>query len=330
MKEIFKENPITMLFGIAISSLIILLMFIAFSSKRSIDDVAEYSVPLVISETFFGLGGSGSGWFISDDLIITNNHVIETGFLHKIVMPSSGKEYLVEPVATDPIADVAILTLSDPENFHSEVKVEPLTLAPSWNMKRGDKVWAVGNPYGITWVVTEGVVSRHSVLEFGKDTIQISAEVLPGNSGGPLLNENLEVVGMNTFLLPFTAEGKPSESDEDSSILGTIEYAVSSEQIDKSVRDLLTYKRPRHSKLGVKLAAEQNKTRWVLVEESEREGIQKDDEIVSVRTKYGLFNTNTPEDLSRALHVLDPEETVNVTVKRGNEFFSKKFDLLER
>ncbi|GGY53274.1 Do family serine endopeptidase [Parvularcula lutaonensis] len=141
--------------------------------------------------------GEGSGFFIDDKgHIVTNNHVIE-GAQDITVVLNSGEELEAELVGTDPETDLAVL------------KVEPspkqryVTFAPKPELRVGDYVLAVGNPFGLGGTVTSGIVSaldRDSGLPYS-DFIQIDASINRGNSGGPTFDVKGNVIGVNTAII---------------------------------------------------------------------------------------------------------------------------------
>jgi S1-C subfamily serine protease len=148
-------------------------------------------------------GGNGTGFVVSrNGLLLTNHHVVEgAGELTvKFKHPDGGEEQevLARVVAFDALRDVALLYV-DPE----KLSMDPLVLGNSTEVKTGDKVVAIGNPgFGsqvLMHTATEGIISGEDRAFGNMRFFQISAAVNPGNSGGPLLNESGEVIGMVTL-----------------------------------------------------------------------------------------------------------------------------------
>lgn len=143
----------------------------------------------------------GSGFFISGDgYIVTNNHVVEGATEIEVVL-EDGREFDVELVGSDPETDLAVLKVNEPSTF---TYVE---FASSKNLRRGDWVVAVGNPFGLGGTATSGIVSavgkpgdraRSSTYT---DYLQIDAAINRGNSGGPTFDLYGRVVGVNTAIL---------------------------------------------------------------------------------------------------------------------------------
>ena len=144
--------------------------------------------------------GTGSG-FIWDDKghVVTNYHVIE-GASEARIRLSDGKEYKASLVGASPMHDLAVLKIGTSFKGHS------LPVGTSHNLKVGQKVFAIGNPFGLDWTLTTGIVSaldRSLKGESGsiiEHLIQTDAAINPGNSGGPLLDSAGRLIGINTAI----------------------------------------------------------------------------------------------------------------------------------
>ncbi|NVO20996.1 MAG: trypsin-like peptidase domain-containing protein [Bacteroidetes bacterium] len=144
--------------------------------------------------------GSGSGFVISSDgFIITNHHVIDNSVKIRAAF-SDGSEMDAELIGTDPSTDIAVLKVYDGE-------LKPLLFANSDQLEPGQIAIAIGNPMGLQHTVTAGVVSatgrslRASNGRMIDDIIQTDAALNPGNSGGPLVNSEGKVIGVNTAVI---------------------------------------------------------------------------------------------------------------------------------
>ncbi len=142
--------------------------------------------------------GLGSGFIISEDgYVVTNNHVVEKAEDISIIL-ENGDKYDATVVGKDPKTDVAVI------KFEPEGKLQAVKFGNSDNLRIGDWVIAIGNPFGLGYTVTAGIVSakgRSLGLGVYDDFIQTDASLNPGNSGGPLFNLNGEVVGVNTAIV---------------------------------------------------------------------------------------------------------------------------------
>jgi len=147
-------------------------------------------------------GSQGSG-FVYDNLghIITNAHVVD-GASKATVTFLDGSQYDAEIIGTDKFTDIAVIKVSEnPRLLH------PLQIGDSSQLRVGEQVAAIGNPFGLSGSMTSGIVSQMGRLLPSQDSgfsipdvIQTDAAINPGNSGGPLLNMKGQVVGINTAI----------------------------------------------------------------------------------------------------------------------------------
>ncbi len=148
----------------------------------------------------------GSGFFISaEGHIVTNYHIVKDAY-HILVSDWQGKRYEAQVLGTDPPTDLAVLKIKP------EAPTAQLTFGESRRLKIGQKVLAIGNPFGLDNTLTVGVVSALNrslpspTLELSHNIIQTDAAINPGNSGGPLLDSEGQVVGIITAILKPNAE----------------------------------------------------------------------------------------------------------------------------
>lgn len=168
------------------------------SASEDFSGIIESSLPsVVIIRTD---SGQGTGFFIDKDgYIITNAHVLadSSGDLATGIYAVNylGERIDVDFIGYDGILDIALLKSQDSGDYKS------LELGDSNDVKIGEKVIAIGNPYGLVFSVSEGIVSGiHRKGPSQIDAyIQIDAALNPGNSGGPLIGKNGEVIGINNF-----------------------------------------------------------------------------------------------------------------------------------
>ncbi len=151
--------------------------------------------------------GVGSGFvFDKKGHIITNAHVVENS--KKVVVTFlDGRSYNAEIVGVDTFTDIAVIKVNADLSL-----LRPLFLGDSSNLKVGESIAAIGNPFGLSGSMTSGIVSQlDRLLPSGAgysipDVIQTDAAINPGNSGGPLLNMRGEIVGINTAIQSATGE----------------------------------------------------------------------------------------------------------------------------
>jgi S1-C subfamily serine protease len=186
----------------------------------------------------------GSG-FVYDDNghIITNHHVVSGGGNRLDVTFPDGIVYRASLIGSDPSADIAVLYVEEV----SKEKLLPLSLADSSKVKVGERVAAIGNPFGLSGSLSSGIVSGvgrqiPAQEEEGftiPDIIQTDAPINPGNSGGPLLNMRGEVIGINSAIYSTTGQ------------FGGVGFAVPSNTIAQVVPSLITIGSYQHPWLGV-------------------------------------------------------------------------------
>jgi S1-C subfamily serine protease len=173
--------------------------------QRSRDSVVFISTKALVRDAwtrniFAVPRGTGSG-FIWDDAghIVTNLHVIE-GTTEAIVKLSDGRDYKAALVGASPSHDIAVLRIGV-----GSKRPPPIPVGSSHDLKVGQRVFAIGNPFGLDWSLTTGIVSAlDRSLEGDSVTvehlIQTDAAINPGNSGGPLLDSAGRLIGMNTAI----------------------------------------------------------------------------------------------------------------------------------
>ena len=196
--------------------------------------------------------GTGSGFIISEDgFIITNNHVVEGAARFSsnarafIVQLSDGRKYEASVHSTDPVSDLALLQIHNPQGE----KFPTMRLGSSAKLRHGEWVIALGSPSGLQNTATHGIVSstvRHS-SELGmksehEEYIQTDAAINPGNSGGPLINLNGEVIGINRM----TLVGVPS---------GGVGFAIPIDTAWSIIKQLRKTKRVVRPFVGMKFIA---------------------------------------------------------------------------
>ncbi|HEY9054406.1 MAG TPA: trypsin-like peptidase domain-containing protein, partial [Rectinemataceae bacterium] len=147
-------------------------------------------------------GGSGSGSIIDQrGYVLTNQHVVE-GAYKLFVSLADGSRYPAELVGADKRNDLAVIKFDPP----ASVKLKPISFSSSKRLKVGQKVLAIGNPFGLERTLTKGIVSglgrpiKKDDTTVLQNMIQTDASINPGNSGGPLFNARGEMVGINTMI----------------------------------------------------------------------------------------------------------------------------------
>jgi len=190
--------------------------------------------------TFLVPKGSGSG-FIWDQSghVVTNYHVIQDAN-EAMIRTADGKEFNARLVGTSPMHDIAVLKI-DVSQKHSPA----LPLGTSHDLRVGQKVFAIGNPFGLDWTLTNGIVSalNRSLTEENGVTvehlIQTNAAINPGNSGGPLFDSAGRLIGINTAIY------SPSGAN------AGIGFAVPVDTVNRVVPQLIRYGKYIRPSLGI-------------------------------------------------------------------------------
>ena len=208
--------------------------------RRNIGAVVNVTSRAVAFDFFYGLvpqEGQGSGFIIDrDGHVLTNYHVIADARQVEVTMHNR-KKYRATVVGTDRSHDLAIIQIKAPD-------LNPMVLGDSRNLQVGQKVYAIGNPFGLSGTLTSGIVSSiRSVQEPDgmtiDEAIQTDAAINPGNSGGPLLNSHGEVIGINTMIASSVGQN------------AGIGFAIPINTAKAVLNDLLTLGRVRRPALGV-------------------------------------------------------------------------------
>jgi S1-C subfamily serine protease len=210
--------------------------------KKNIPSVVNVTSRAMTFDFFYGLvpqEGQGSGFVIDKDgHILTNYHVIAEAREVKVTMHNR-KTYKATIVGTDPSHDLAVIQIKAPD-------LVPAVLGDSRVLQVGQKVYAIGNPFGLAGTMTRGIVSsirpvREPNGAMIGDAIQTDAAINPGNSGGPLMNWHGEVIGINTMIV---SNGAGQNAG--------IGFAIPINTAKAVLSDLMTLGRVRRPALGVK------------------------------------------------------------------------------
>jgi S1-C subfamily serine protease len=169
--------------------------------KKALPAVVNITSTAVAYDFFYGAvpqQGMGSGFVIdTEGHILTNFHVVE-GARQLEVTTSDKKKYKAQIVGTDPVHDLAVIQIPNKSVPQAEI-------GDSKSLVVGQKVYAIGNPFGLSGTMTRGIISSIRSLKgqrgYIDEAIQTDAAINPGNSGGPLLNVRGQIIGINTMIL---------------------------------------------------------------------------------------------------------------------------------
>jgi S1-C subfamily serine protease len=291
-------------------------------------------------------GGSGSGSIIdTKGYVLTNNHVIENAYKVYINL-ADGSQYEGTVVGTDQENDIAVLKFDPPRGM--ELRIIPY--GDSSNLKVGQKVLAIGNPFALERTLTVGIVSglgrpiqtsRQNII---RDMIQTDASINPGNSGGPLLDTQGRLIGINTMIY------SPSGGS-----VG-IGFAIPVNTAKRVVAELIDHGKVRRGWIDAnvvqlfpdlvryaKLPVNQGLlvSRTTRSGQAEKAGLRQGTEAVRYRssviylggdiiTSVDGMKTDTYADLLSALEDNKPGEKVKVEIIRGGRSLSLEITLADR
>ncbi len=209
--------------------------------RKNIDSVVNITSRAVTFDFFYGLvpqEGQGSGFIIDKEgHVLTNYHVIADARQVEVTLHNR-KKYRATVVGTDRSHDLAVIQIKGPG-------LSPMVLGDSRNLQVGQKVYAIGNPFGLSGTMTRGIISSIRPVQEPDgmqidEAIQTDAAINPGNSGGPLLNWHGEVIGINTLIASNVGQS------------AGIGFAIPVNTAKAVLNDLMTLGRVRRPALGVR------------------------------------------------------------------------------
>ncbi len=270
---------------------------------------------------------SGSGVLITEDgYVVTNHHVLAPGNLYEVTL-NDGRKYKATLTGSDQSTDVAVLKIDKSDCPY-------LTLANSDSVQVGQWVIAIGNPYQLNSTVTSGIVSaKGRTIDLLKGEypleyfIQTDAIFNEGNSGGALLNEDGELIGINTAI--FTRSGK----------FEGYSFAIPSNIVRKMVRDIISYGKVQRAVLGVGIQDISDRLSKRIGEEvgsgvyinrvnpqspAAEAGLQQGDIIVSINGTA----VNTYPALQEQVALYQPGDMVNIRYRRNGKVHNAEIELM--
>jgi S1-C subfamily serine protease len=209
--------------------------------KKALPSVVNITSTAVAFDFFYGAvpqQGAGSGFVIDGEgHILTNYHVVENARQLEVTT-SDKKKYKAKIVGVDPTHDLAVIQIPAQDVPRAEI-------GDSKSLVVGQKVFAIGNPFGLSGTMTRGIISSIRSVRgprgFIDEAIQTDAAINPGNSGGPLLNSRGQVIGINSMILTGGAEQSAG-----------IGFAIPINTAKAVLDDLVHLGRVRRPELGVR------------------------------------------------------------------------------
>ena len=311
--QTFKINYLVVILVTIISTL-----FITDNNNKFVT-ASDKSIASVV--TIFSYGGSsfrssrsngiGSGVIFSDDgYIVTNLHVVSQNKKIAIKL-NNGNQYDAKIIGADRNSDIAVLKILPTETL------DPINFADSKNLKIGDKVLAIGNPYGIGISVSSGIISATG-RDYGNpylELIQTDAAINPGNSGGALINEKGNLIGINTKIFSKTGAYQG------------IGFAIPSEKVIQIASEIIQYGKVRNIWMGnfrvamVRFELDENLiSNGFQVVEMENEGPLFEKGVGVGDIIYGVNDMDaTWKNLTQFLSLAAPGDTIKLNIFTESE-----------
>lgn len=277
--------------------------------------------------------GSGSGWVLDrEGHIVTNHHVIEGSDVVSVTLANSDDPFSARVVGSDPQNDIAIIKIDAPREL-----LFPVSIGESNTLRVGQKIFAIGNPFGLERTMTVGIVSslertlRSKSGRLIKNIIQLDAALNQGNSGGPLLDADGKLVGMNTAIATLTGENTG------------VGFAVPANTIRRVIPQLLEFGEVRRASLGIDMFWKSEQGLGVARTEQYGpayqagiQGLRIERKVVRVGNRLfeveqpdknsadrilaiNDYEINSTDDLQEALDQFKPGERVNVSILRQQQ-----------
>jgi serine protease Do len=286
--------------------------------KNTIDlvDAVKNGTVLIENKIDTTNGGIGTGFIIGENLIITNNHVIDGKGKISVLSHHDQVRYEATVIHADPIVDLAILEIKKWDEFKSHEKVTILPLGDSDLSVPGSKVVIIGHPWGLTWTVSEGIVSAKDrrTGPNPKYVDQVDAKIYEGNSGGPVFNEYGEVVCVSELMI--SGNG------------GSYGFCIPSNLLKKVVNDFQSFKEVRWRAINVSIGLTDDGSSVIINSidaggAAEKAGIKAGDKILEIFTPGNHpsgVKVSTPNDLiTEMAAIYGNEEKVKLLIERNGE-----------
>jgi len=264
----------------------------------------------------------GSGVIISKDgYIVTNNHVLDDADEISVTIKGSDKVYLARVIGKDKDSDLAVIKIKA-ENL------KPIVLSHVDDIKLGDVVFAIGNPFGVGETVTQGIISAlnkdHVGINKYENFIQTDASINPGNSGGALIDSRGALIGINAAIL--------SQSGGNHGI----GFSIPIDMVRNVVTKLIEKGKVNRGYMGVEISKITPELAQLYIRKNgaiitnvqpnspaQKAGLQRNDLVYAVNGK----TVKSPATLQRMITALNPNDTISIDIERNKKELTKKLSL---
>jgi len=264
----------------------------------------------------------GSGVIISKDgYIVTNNHVLTDADEIAVTIKGSEKIYIAKVIGKDKGSDLAVIKIDAKD-------LKPITLSHVEDIKLGDVVFAIGNPFGVGETVTQGIISAlnkdHVGINKYENFIQTDASINPGNSGGALIDSRGALIGINAAILSQTGGNHG------------IGFSIPVDMVRNVVTKLIEKGKVSRGYMGVNISKLTDELKDLYVHQNgaivtnvqknspaQTSDIQRGDLIYAINGK----NIKDPSDLQRMITAFNPSDSIAISIERNKKEITKKLSL---
>lgn len=285
-------------------------------STKDVVDIVKPGTVLIADELPDGKGGMGTGFIVGENTIVTNFHVVsEPGKIY-VYSSNSQKRYEAEVAHKDEIADLVILKLKDWASFKKDESPVIVEFGDSNNTDQGEKVIIIGHPWGLAWTVSEGIMSGkgHRMGSNPKFLDQVDAKLYNGNSGGPVFNEDGQVVCVSNMML--VQEG------------GSYGFCIPSSLVKKVLYDFEKFGEVRWRVINVAVGLTEDGSSVILQDvepdgAAGRAGLKQGDKIIEIYTPNNHPKGMAPKDpndlITEMAQLRGDDELVKLLIDRNGE-----------
>lgn len=273
-------------------------------------------VVLITNEMENGKGGIGSGFIVDENKIITNRHVIDGDGKITVYSDDSARKYDAKVLFSDEILDLAIVQLNDWKTFEEKETPVILSLGDDRELNLGDKIIVMGHPWGLSWSVSEGIISgkdrRHGSNP--RYLNQVDAHLYNGNSGGPIFNEKGEVVCVSNLMM--VREG------------GSYGLCIPATLVKKAIHDQDKLGEVRWRAINVTVGLTEDGSSVILSKvepngAADKAGLKENDKVLEIYTPgnhpKGVAVTSVNDLITEMAQLKGDDELVKLLIDRNGE-----------
>ena len=253
--------------------------------------------------------GLGTGYIVDENYIITNYHVARDSVELSVVIEGQTQEpYKAEMVFGDPVSDIAVVKLVDWKKFKEEQPQSKILKFADELPVDAQSVWTIGHPWGLFYSISHGIVSNDRRIPPNTPIawfIQTDAKVYQGNSGGPMLDDEGDIIGMNSEMISNTG--------------GSYGLALPNKLIQKVLNDFEKYGEARWAVLGVgSKNSDSTITEVGPGSAAQKAGLLVGDRILTMTVGMKSTEIKTISDLKIALSMVDSSDVITLIVMRND------------